>query len=121
MRVDVRTIQKSWSNHPVLYNRDFYFEKKKKNRKGELYCSTAFIKLANDSLMLLMVVFAILREEILENIANTKRPGAKEMRIPRILKMFEPLDLAMPEASYSFLCFFIFLKIPFTYINKFSL
>lgn len=69
--------------------------------------------------MLLMAIFAILREDTLENTANTEGPGAKEMGTLRILKMFEPLDLAMPEASYFFFC--CFLKIPFTYINKFSL
>jgi hypothetical protein len=87
----------------LTQNRDFYFET---TRKEELFCLTGFIRLANNSLMLLMAIFAILREDTLENTANTERPGAKEMGTLRILKMFEPLDLAIPEASYFFFLFF---------------
>lgn len=55
--------------------------------------------------MLLVAIFTILREDTLENTANTEGPGAKEIGAFRILKMFEPLDLALSEASYFFLRF----------------
>lgn len=60
-------------------NRDFYFETA---RKGELYGSAAFIKLANDSLMLLMAIFIILKEEILENTANTEHQEPRRLGHP---------------------------------------
>lgn len=65
--------------------------------------------------MLLVAILTNLWEDTLENTANTEGPRANESGTVRILKMFEPLDLAMPEASY------LKKKIPFTYINKFSL